>query len=208
MIDTIIFDIGRVLLRFEWPEYLSGFSFDDKTYDAVARVVFASPNWNEFDRSAVTDQEVLSLFIREAPEYENEIRMVFENFPSCLKMFPYTLPWLTNLKERGYRLFYLSNYAKTTREKSASELRFLDLMDGGLMSYEIHEVKPDPAIFQALFSRYSIDPKHAVFIDDSPVNRDAARKLGLHTVLFEDYATASEKLDTLLAEFDKPYRLG
>ena len=198
MIDTIIFDIGRVLLRFEWPEYLSSFSFDKQTYDKVASVIFASSNWNEFDRSAITDQEVLSLFIKDAPEYAKEIRMVFEGFPSSLKMFPYTLPWLTSLKERGYQLYYLSNYAKTTREKSASELRFLDLMDGGLMSYEIHKVKPDPAIFQALFSRYSIRPEHAVFIDDSPVNRDAALNLGLHTILFQDYETASEQLESLL----------
>ncbi len=168
MIDTIIFDIGRVLLRFDWPECLSGFSFDDKTYDAVARVVFASPNWIEFDRSAVTDQEVLSLFIQEAPEYENEIRMVFDNFPSSLKMFPYTIPWLTNLKDRDTGFSISPTMPKPPAKSPLGNCVFWILWTGGLMSYEIHEVKPDPAIFEALFARYSIDPKHAVFIDDSP----------------------------------------
>lgn len=105
-----------------------------------------------------------------------------------------------NLKKQGYRLYYLSNYAKTTHLKSKKELAYLDLMDGGLMSYEIHRIKPEPEIYQALFEKYRITPNHAVFIDDNEANIAAARKLALHTILFTDHESAIRELETILAK--------
>lgn len=199
MIDTIIFDIGRVLVKFEWREYLSSFAFDPDVCEALAEAMFKSDAWNEYDRSELTDEQILALFIRRAPRYSDQIKQVFENFPTCLTAFAYSQDWIKSLKEQGYRIYYLSNYAKTTHLKSKKELAFLDLMDGGLMSYEIHRIKPDPEIYQALFEKYQITPGHAVFIDDNEANIAAAEKLGLHTVLFTDHESVVSELKTILA---------
>lgn len=202
MIDTIIFDIGRVLVKFEWQEYLGSFSFPQEIYNALANAMFTSGTWNEFDRGALSDAEILELFIKDAPEYQAEIHRVFKNFPACLKTFPYACTWVQNLKERNYHLYYLSNYAKTTHIESKKALAPLDLMDGGVMSYEIKHIKPEPEIYLELFKRYDIIPEHAVFIDDNEANIIAGKELGLHTILFTDYENASKQLEDLLAITD------
>ena len=46
-----------------------------------------------------------------------------------------------------------------------------------------------------------MDPKEAVFIDDSPANIEAAKKFGLNTVLFTDKASADAKLKELGVEY-------
>ncbi len=198
MIDTIIFDIGRVLVRFDWKEYIDSFSFDAETAQTVGAAIFQSPVWNEYDRGSLSDEEILSLLCANAPDYKDEICMVFEQFPSSLEELPHTMPWITSLKEQGYKLYYLSNFPKTPREKCGDVLRFTNLCDGGVMSYEVHLTKPEPEIYQALLDRYPIDADHAVFIDDLEKNLTAAEAFGLHTIQFTDYESTSAKLNTLL----------
>jgi len=45
-------------------------------------------------------------------------------------------------------------------------------------------IKPDPRIYALLASRFGIDPRRAVFIDDVAANADAARPLGIHPIHF------------------------
>ena len=198
MIDTIIFDIGRVLVRFEWKEYLDSFHFPAETADILAKAIFLNPAWQEYDRSALSDEEILRRLIQAAPDYEKEIRTVFEQFPSSLTLLPHTVPWITSLKERGFSVYYLSNYADTTRKKSGDALSFRKLCDGGLMSCDVKRIKPEPEIYQELLDRFAIVPDHAVFIDDSKPNLEAAQKFGLHTIHFQDYESASAELERLL----------
>lgn len=195
MVDTIIFDIGRVLVTFEWEEYLESFGFPQETNTAIGQAVFASRDWNDLDLGLYKDEEVLDKFIGNAPQYEKEIREVFQNFPSAIQIMPYAMDWVRGLLKKGFRVYYLSNYGASTREYTRSQLAFMDLMDGGLMSYEVHLTKPDPAFYQELFKRYQIIPEKAVFLDDNAANIEAAKALGLHTILFTDYASAVLELE-------------
>ena len=202
MIDTIIFDIGRVLVKFDWQEYIASFHFPKETADILGRAVFLISAWPEYDRSALPDEEILTRLCLAAPGYEKEIRLVFDNFPSSLSLLPHAIPWITSLKKRGFHIYYLSNYAETTRRKNPDALAFIPLCDGGLMSCDIKHIKPEPEIYQALLTRFQINPENAVFIDDSMPNLEAAKEFCLHTILFENYPSASAQLERLLAPPD------
>ena len=86
MIKSIIFDIGMVLADYNWPKYLQTFSYAEKTYQAVANAVFLSPTWIECDRGVLSDRELLSAFISNAPEYEKEIREVYATVGGCITL--------------------------------------------------------------------------------------------------------------------------
>ena len=45
-------------------------------------------------------------------------------------------------------------------------------------------VKPDPAFYRRILDSEGCRPQEAVFIDDTEVNVEAARRLGIHTLLF------------------------
>ena len=79
MIETVIFDIGKVLVDFDWELYLEQLGFDQQTRDVLVSAVFRHPDWTEIDRGVLSNEEIISRFITNAGGYEAEIRKLAEN---------------------------------------------------------------------------------------------------------------------------------
>lgn len=197
MINTVIFDIGKVLAGYGWEKYLRGIAPEEEAYRAVEQAVFLSPDWVEHDKGLLTEEEEIRDFISNAPEYEKEIRQTYENLGECVWKLDYALPWVQELKSRGFCVFALSNWPKHIYDQRKDKLDFLDLMDGYILSYQEHVIKPDPAAFRLLLERYRIEPEKAVFIDDTLKNIEAAERLGIHGIHFRGLEQAKEELEKL-----------
>jgi putative hydrolase of the HAD superfamily len=95
------------------------------------------------------------------------------------------------------RLYFLSNmplpYARTLEKNNA----FLQWFDGGIFSGDVKVIKPDPAIYQLLQTRYQLEPAQTVFIDDLIGNVKAARELGWHGIHFESASQLQQQLELL-----------
>ena len=65
---------------------------------------------------------------------------------------------MKKLKQDGYKIYYLSNWGKWHFEKMVDigVIDFLDLFDGGIVSYQVNMSKPDPKIYKALLNKYKI----------------------------------------------------
>lgn len=196
-ITTIIFDIGRVLNGFDWKDYLRRIVPEQQAYEAVERAVFLNPAWVEHDKGLISLSEELEEFIAAAPAYEKEIRAVYENLGEVTWEYDYAIPWVRELKEKGYKVYALSNWPQHLYEQRCHKLDFLDLMDGYCLSFQTHLNKPDPEAFLHLLNKYQILPEEAVFIDDTRVNIAAAEKLGIHGILFTGLEQAKGKLKEL-----------
>lgn len=197
MINTVIFDIGKVLAGYGWERYLRGIAPEEEAYRAVEQAVFLSPDWVEHDKGLLTEEEEIRDFISNAPGYEKEIRQTYENLGECVWKLDYALPWVQELKSRGFGVFALSNWPKHIYDQRKDKLDFLDLMDGYILSYREHVIKPDPAVFRLLLERYRIEPEKAVFIDDTLKNIEAAERLGIHGIHFRSLEQAKEELEKL-----------
>ena len=178
---NIIFDIGKVLIDFDWDAFVNGL-FDAETAAAVTEAMWHNPDWVEFDRGVLSDEQVLKLFIAKAPAYEREIRIAFAKVGSCPKLRPTTIPMIKQLKAEGHRVFYLSNYFEYLMHAAPWALEFTGYTDGGVFSCFEHEVKPDPAIFQILCDRYSLKKEESVFIDDNLPNVRGAEAFGIRAI--------------------------
>ncbi len=77
MIKSIIFDIGQVLVSFDWRAYLSGFGFAPDKEELIANAVFLNPNWSEGDRGVWTEEQLLDAFYAKAPQYREDIKRVY-----------------------------------------------------------------------------------------------------------------------------------
>ena len=199
MITTVIFDIGNVLATYDWESSLKRLGYPEETIEIVGNAVFRSTDWNEMDRGVLTLEELFQRFIKRAPEYEKEIRQSIYNYKDMSHQCAYTKPWLKELKEKGFRLYYLSNYGEFGVQETQEALDFRELMDGGIFSYEVKMIKPSRWIFEELLYRYNIRPEEAVFFDDSAANAEAARQVGIHGIQFLGYEDARQKLENLLA---------
>lgn len=197
MIDTIIFDVGMVLVDFCWKEHIAGFGFPEETAKIVGEAVFQSAAWAETDKGILSEAELTALFIQNAPEYEKEIRQVCADFGGAIRQYEYAVPWIKELKEKGYKVYILSNYGEKTYFDSIKELNFMEEADGGIFSYTVKKVKPEPEIYLLLAEKYNLQPENCVFLDDSRNNVEAARKLGFHAIQFTERKQAVLELQKL-----------
>ncbi len=200
MIDSIIFDVGNVLVGYGWDALIERLGYDENTKRDLVEAMFLNPWWNEFDSGRYSTEEILGHFIEQKPERKAQILEVFEHLDETIWPFDYAVPWTADLKKRGYKLYILSNYAEYTYERTKDKMKFLPNMDGAIFSYRHKLIKPEPEIFELILSKYAIDPHRAVFLDDRADNLEAAAKFGIHTILFDSYENASRKLEELLAQ--------
>jgi 2-haloacid dehalogenase len=61
-------------------------------------------------------------------------------------------------------------------------------------------VKPDPLAFKVTLDRLGVEPKEAVFIDDTKGHVEAAQAQGLHGLLFTTAEVLSGQLEALFKE--------
>lgn len=197
MINTFILDIGNVLLDFDYMKQFRRL-FDEETAQTIANIsVRRYEVWIELDRGVLTYEQVLERMIRSAPHLEKEIRLAVRELYEGVEPFAYAEEFLRRLKEKGYKIYILSNYGEKPFAASKSRMPFLKYADGQLISYEIKETKPSPVIYRVLCDKFSIIPEEAVFLDDSAKNIAGAKAVGLHTIHFKEYEAALEELKML-----------
>ena len=197
MIDTIIFDIGNVLLDFDYMKHFRRL-FDEETAQTIANVSIRNLDvWLEMDRGVLSYEEAVNLVIQGAPHLENKIRLAIQTLYENVESYPYAVQWVKSLKEKGFRVYILSNFGEKPFASCKARMPFLEYVDGQLISYEIKQVKPSAAIYKALCDKFAIDPNKAVFIDDSALNIAGAKDFGLNTILFTTYSDAVAQLKTL-----------
>lgn len=200
MITTIIFDIGNVLADFTWEAHYRSFGYSEEIFERLANATVRNPFWNECDRGVLSDEELLQGFIKNDPGIEKEIRETQHDKSTIVSRNDYAIPWIQELKKKGYRCLYLSNFSRKAHKDCAAALDFLPYMDGGILSYQEKIIKPMPEIYQLLIDRYGLVPEECVFLDDTQKNLDGAEKFGIHTILFQNQAQAVEALRKLGVE--------
>jgi putative hydrolase of the HAD superfamily len=201
VINTIIFDIGNVLARFCWKEMFESFGLQGEAFERVADATVRNDAWNEFDKGLMSTEEIIDVFSEVAPEYRNYIEKIFEDPTLMIAQFDYAKDWIKELKDRGYRVFILSNWSEPTYHACLdNELDFLPLVDGAVFSFQEHVIKPNKKIFEIICERYDINPNAAVFLDDNEANVISSREFGLHTIHFKNYEQGRAELEELLAK--------
>jgi epoxide hydrolase-like predicted phosphatase len=101
------------------------------------------------------------------------------------------------LRAEGYRTAILTNNIKEWGPFWKGSIP-IDLFDLVVDSCEVGLRKPDPAIFQLTCERLDVAPEAAVFLDDTRIHVESARKVGLHAVLVRDPLEAIAELDAIL----------
>lgn len=206
-IRNIVFDIGNVLACFRWKDLFGELGFTGEKFDRIAAATILHPTmWPEFDRSLMSAEEIIASCVRRAPEYEQDIRRLFERTELLIEEYAYSYGWIKELKERGYKIYLLSNYGKTSFEAAVNHgrLSFMPLIDGSVISYEVKIVKPEPGIYEALIQKYNLVPEECVFLDDREDNVEAAIRCGFHGIVAEGYEQASARLNDILLRAELP----
>jgi 2-haloacid dehalogenase len=195
-INTIIFDLGGVLI--DWnPQYV----FDDNYFDSKEKKEYffshiCSSDWNEEQDAGrsivVATQELIAKF----PDWEKPIRDYYGRWTEMLKApIPGTVKIFRQLKESGkYKLYALTNWQAGLFDIALVRYDFLHWFDGRVVSGEEKIRKPFPEFYQRLLDRYNVNPAEALFIDDNFRNVKAAEAMGIKSIHFRSPSQLNEEL--------------
>ncbi len=198
MIKNIIFDIGNVLLEFKPLDYLKKTFNDDSLETLLYKEVFQCEEWLHLDRGILTQDEVIKIISLRNPEHEVHIKKCMDNWIDILTPIEGTVKILSELKEKGYKLYLLSNFHSLAFETVYSKYDFFKSFDGGIISYKENLLKPENEIYTKLLNTYNLNAEECLFIDDTFINIEAASSLGINTIHFISYETLKKSLNKFI----------
>ncbi|MBT8296966.1 MAG: HAD family phosphatase [Maribacter sp.] len=198
IIDTIIFDLGGVLI--DWnPKYLyrDVFNGDEEKVDWFLNTICTS-EWNEAQDAGRSLKQGTELLVNQFPEYESWVRMYYDRWPDMLGgPITETVAVLQQLKQSNTsKLYALTNWSAETFPVALERFGFLAHFEGIVVSGAEETRKPFHEIYSITLTRYNIDPEKAVFIDDNFDNILAAEKIGMKGIHFK---SAAQLIDALRA---------
>lgn len=197
MINTIIFDLGNVLINWD-PKLLYNQIFDseEKTNHFLENI--CTLTWNEEQDAGRSLEAGTAALIKEYPEHKKEIEAYYDRWVEMLNgPIEGTVGIFRKLKESGeYKFYALTNWSAELFPVALREFDFLTWFDGIVVSGDEGIRKPHPDFYRIVFDRYQVKPEDALFIDDNLRNVEAARKMGIRSIRF----TSAEELEKELQD--------
>jgi putative hydrolase of the HAD superfamily len=114
---------------------------------------------------------------------------------------PRMVAWQQQLKAAGLRTAILSNMGDSVLTSLEREFAWIATFDVLVWSFQLGIAKPDPAIYRHVLNELGTLPEETLFLDDRPVNIDAARALGIVAIEFSTIIQLRE--DLIAAGLDK-----
>lgn len=198
MIKTVIFDLGKVLIPFDFSR---GYQAMEKLCDypaAEIRKRIASTDMvNRFETGLVEPRD----FVEQLSGILN-LRVGYDGFCEIWSsiFLPHALVPESVLEglHRRYRLLVLSNTNALHFAMVRQCYPLLRHFDDFILSYEVKAMKPDPAIYRAAIARAECRAEECFYTDDIAEYVEGARKEGIDAVQF----VSGEQLERELAARD------
>lgn len=181
--QTIIFDIGKVLIDFN-IEYIAKQMLPIRLFRYIKEPFFTD-QWLKLDAGTVTSSESSKLICNKFNLQGDEklFQNIMDNF--CKECQPLPLAsTIKELKKQGKKVYLLTNYGDNSFTVSRKHFPFLQEVDGEVVSARVKVCKPEKEIYTILLNKYNIDPSTAVYIDDNFDNIKAGRALNIDSIWY------------------------
>ncbi|NQW99972.1 HAD family phosphatase [bacterium] len=173
---TFLFDIGRVLLDFDFERSLTRL-FPAGTADAPLRLGRLLERKDEFETGRI-DVETYVTWALEvldtdatAAEFHHAWQQIFtpnEPMWRCVR----------TLAADGHRLILFSNINGIHWPWVGQEFPEFALFHDAVVSFQTGHIKPEPEIYQHAIHHHGLIPAETLYIDDLPQNIATGRDLG------------------------------
>ena len=193
MYKAIIFDLGRVLVDFDFQR---GFQALEGVcpYDAaeIRRRIAATDLVERFETGLI-----------EPPDFVAQLSRILSldiGYAGFCKLWSsiFTDPLVPEAMLEGlaarYKLLLLSNTNAIHFEMIRENYPMLRHFHQRILSYEVHAMKPRREIFQAALELCGCRPEECFYTDDIAAYVEAAQRLGIDAVQFESPAQLEREL--------------
>jgi putative hydrolase of the HAD superfamily len=177
----------------------SGVTFEE-VGEAMVRIADADGGHPlfELEKGRLTEVEFMR---RLEAELGKPLGQLSSYFASLRRNEP-MIDYVRGVRERGIRTALLTNNVREWGPGWRAKLPEIDeLFEIVVDSSAVGMRKPEPEIYELTLERLGggIEAADCVFVDDTDVNCDAARELGMRAVLFQDTEQAIAELERELS---------
>jgi len=195
-IKNMVFDLGGVLITWR-PDEIIASVFDAPDLQAlIKREVFQHADWLQMDSGQLEEIDAIQRFHNRTGVPLAKLEALLRRVNDSLTPIPDSVKLLEELASHGINLYCLSNMPAWRFEYIRSLYPFWDLFKGIVISGAVKMMKPDREIFEYLLSQFQLQASATVFVDDYPINVEAALRAGLHTILFRTAHECREELQS------------
>lgn len=150
-------------------------------------------------------EEILEQLFRDRGIAENVEQLALnaaQLFRICsteyIRLYPGVLDALKKLRQKGHRLWLLSNAQRVFTEYELRHLGLLDAFDGIYISSTFGFRKPDRRFYEALIREQNLDVRSCLMIgNDRETDIAGAKNAGLHTLYMHTALTPQEQAPAL-----------
>ena len=196
MINTIVFDLGGVIIDLNVPRCVGHFKrlmgeanvrnilgIDDEGEGVVAVSAATKQLMHDYEYGNISTDT----FLRSVQEYcyaGVSLEQIREAWMSMLADLPQDkLDYIASLRKAGCKTVLLSNSNQMHWDPIWEQYRLGDYFDYVFASHHLHMAKPNREIFEYVEREASIDSAHTIYVDDLEKNRKAGETfLGWKTV--------------------------
>jgi putative hydrolase of the HAD superfamily len=194
-IETVVFDIGMVLLKFDFDIILKRLSGRCTVPASEMHHHFwGSGLVEDYDRGKIDSGE-FAYKLCQALGFNGTAQELLHAWSDIFSTNDPMVERLHKWKKQSIPIYFLSNTCAAHVEFFTNQFNFFELFDGGIYSYQEGVIKPEPTIYRLLIQRYQLNPSSTLFIDDRRENIEGARNSGMHSIHYEDYASFEKKLE-------------
>ena len=206
MIKVVLFDADGVVVT---PDKV----FSERMHEehGVPQEDFKNFFYGDFQKCLVDQADLKDLLKDKVVEWkwQGTVEELLEYwFQNESKVDDRVLDIVTQLREKGIKVYVATNQEKNRTEYFKNEMKFGEIFDGIFSSVDVGYKKEQPEFFNHVLETLNVKPEEVMFWDDSEDNIESAKSLGIQAYLYNDFEEFRKKIlsfaqEKLLQEIDK-----
>jgi FMN phosphatase YigB (HAD superfamily) len=198
MIRNIVFDLGNVLISFKPSEFLEKNNYPEIKRNIILTDIFCSNEWLLLDNGDISTEDAINAICENSALKRAEIARIFNSRTEIFYPIRNNIKILPELKERGFKLYYISNFPIDIYDDVKNAYPFFEIFDGGIISAEVNLSKPDIRIFKVFLEKFRLNSEECLYLDDIEKNVNSAVLTGMKGFTTHGSTDISEELNVLI----------
>lgn len=197
--NTVIFDLGRVLVYYDHQATLSSLAQVSHLHIDEIAALHNSELGEQMGRGEVNARQMYQLLVKDTAS-----TVSFERFIECyaagIQRNEEALAYAHALSQRAdLRVGVISNTNEAHAAWLHANLPELQHFDHVILSNEVGLIKPDERIYQLALAELGSEAGQCIFIDDLTENVHAAQALGMTGIVHTNWSQTRPEIESWLA---------
>ena len=185
MKPVVVFDLGKVLVDFDWSIATKKIAARSTTPpERFHEFLAASPLLWQYECGQLSRAEFFKA-IQKIIDFQGTVSEFNGHFAEIFTEIAPMTALHADLRQRGFKTYILSNTNDLAIEHIRRDYPFFQNFDGYIFSYEVKAMKPEAKIYEALEKMAGKRGAEIIYLDDRPENIAAGAARGWRTILHE-----------------------